>query len=50
MDLQTFLDNLDINNLSNLAPELLEYDDDDGKTPQSSKGCMTPEGANESPN
>jgi hypothetical protein len=28
MDSETFLDNLDINNLSNLAPELLEYDDE----------------------
>lgn len=29
IDLQTFLDNLDFNNLNNLASELLEYEDDD---------------------
>jgi hypothetical protein len=29
MDLNTFLENLDINNLSNMAPELLEFEDDE---------------------
>ena len=29
IDLQSFLDNLDFNNLNNMASELLEYEDDD---------------------
>ena len=35
IDLQSFLDNLDMNNLTNLASELLEYEDDEeeAKTP-----------------
>jgi len=31
IDLQTFLDNLDFNNLNNLNSDLLEFDDDDNK-------------------
>ena len=29
IDLQTFLDSLDFNNLNNMASELLEFEDDD---------------------
>lgn len=40
-----FLDSLDMKNLSNMASELLEFeDDDDAPTPPSANGGMTPVG------
>lgn len=38
IDLQTFLDNLDFNNLNNMASELLEYEDDDDANDNSGVG------------
>lgn len=39
MDLQNFLDNLDLANLNNMASELLEYDDDEEANEESSKAA-----------
>ena len=42
IDLQTFLDNLDFNNLNNMASELLEYEDDDDANETSGVGSKRP--------
>ena len=48
IDLQQFLDNLDINNLNNMASELLEFEDDDDHG-NSSPPSQTPVGELDTP-
>jgi hypothetical protein len=42
IDLQTFLDSLDFNNLNNMASELLEFEDEDEGNENSSVGIKRP--------